>query len=160
MAAPISAVPNMSVPILSLPILAVSLSAYPLFVLPQVPQTQADAIVNNVAVMESAALVTEIVAQVSTLGHGERSRSYLHFKIGGAENMLILAVNILAVHRPLSLYVVSKSVVYTLSVLFRGLEDELEEAAPGHCGAAGRNVEGVSRRLRRALGRFQECAWS
>jgi hypothetical protein len=34
----------------------------------EAPQTQADAIVSNVAVMESAALVTEIVAQVSTLG--------------------------------------------------------------------------------------------
>ena len=31
-------------------------------------------------------------------GHGERSRLQLLFKLGGTENMLILAVNVLAVN--------------------------------------------------------------
>ena len=30
--------------------------------------------------------------------HGERSRTYLHFKLGGTENLSILAVNALAVN--------------------------------------------------------------
>ena len=44
-------------------------------------------------------------------GHGERSRLQLHFKLAGTENM---AVNVLAVHRPLSLYFVSDGVLHTL----------------------------------------------
>ena len=31
-------------------------------------------------------------------GHGERSRSQLHFQLGGAENLSILVVNALAVN--------------------------------------------------------------
>ena len=33
-----------------------------------------------------------------TTGHGERSRSQLHFQLGGPENVQILAVNLLAVN--------------------------------------------------------------
>ena len=48
-------------------------------------------------------------------GHGERSRLQLHFKLGGQENSLILAVNVLAVNRPVPLYIVSKSAFCTLN---------------------------------------------
>ena len=53
-------------------------------------------------------------------GHGERSRSQLLPKLAGAENGLILAVNGLAVNGLAvngalhALYIVSKSVLYTL----------------------------------------------
>ena len=46
--------------------------------------------------------------------HGERSRSQLLFKKAGTENMLILAVNGLAVNGALPLYIVSKSVLCIL----------------------------------------------
>ena len=45
--------------------------------------------------------------------HGERSRSQLLFQLGGTENTLILAVNILDVNGALPLYIVSKSVLCT-----------------------------------------------
>ena len=53
------------------------------------------------------------------LRHGERSRSQLHFQLGGPENVQILAVNllavnVLAVNRPVPLHIVSKSVPCTL----------------------------------------------
>ena len=55
------------------------------------------------------------VLRLHHVGHGERSG---HFKLGDSENLSILAVNalavnVLAVHRPLSLYRVSKSVFCT-----------------------------------------------
>ena len=53
-------------------------------------------------------------------GHGERSRSQLHFQLGGPENVQILAVNllavnVLAVNRPLPLHTVAKSAICTLN---------------------------------------------
>ena len=46
-------------------------------------------------------------------GHGERSRSQLLLKLAGAENMLILAVNDLAVNGALHhLYGVKKCVIH------------------------------------------------
>ena len=57
---------------------------------------------------------------MSRAGHGERSRSQLLFELGGPENIQILvvnflAVNVLAVVRPLPLYIVSESVCCTLN---------------------------------------------
>ena len=53
------------------------------------------------------------------VGHGERSRSELHFKLAGTGNMLILAVNglavnDLAVNGALPLHIVSKGVLDAL----------------------------------------------
>ena len=61
--------------------------------------------------------------------HGERSRSQLHFRLGGTENSLILAVNVLAVNFWLltsqkvsyTRYIVSKSVLYTLYIVLHTL---------------------------------------
>ena len=47
--------------------------------------------------------------------HGERSRLQLLFKLGGTENMSILAVNVLAVNRPLPpLYSVKKCIIHSI----------------------------------------------
>ena len=49
------------------------------------------------------------------LGHGERSRSQLLLKLAGAENVLILAVNVLAVNGALhALYSVKKCLIHSI----------------------------------------------
>ena len=47
--------------------------------------------------------------------HGERSRSQVLLKLAGAENVLILAVNVLAVNGPLhALYSVKKCLIHSI----------------------------------------------
>ena len=49
------------------------------------------------------------------VGHGERSRSQLLLKLAGAENVLILAVNVLAVNGALhALYSVKKCLIHSI----------------------------------------------
>ena len=63
--------------------------------------------------------IVDLFDEFAAPGHGERSRSQLLLKLAGAENVLILAVNALAVNDSAvngalyALYVVSESVLHT-----------------------------------------------
>ena len=94
-----------------------------LSVLFEVQQSAGSAAIDG-AFLDAVAGSAPPPAVVYLQGHGERSRSQLLLKLAGAENVLILAVNVLAVNGALhALYsvkkcliqsIVSKSVVYTL----------------------------------------------